>query len=296
MQKKFAREGIDVRIKKSGSVNPVIMVKQFANIMNDIKDVNERQARMQNSSVKQRAALKHKHKSVSASAIKRDLRKMKVVPKLKLCDQCRWHKAVNAVNTPAPNSGTGRKSSERLTLVSSLPKRVKIKSASISPPPLSKNEHKEEEENKKLTATAEFPKTKYESLNPFKSNRLASTKKELDFNQSTEKVPPSARSKQAKSIKSVRSRTSASVFHGSTFHKSFNIERDLSKYSKNLNYVTTERMLQGFTNSALGRRLTALKARNKILGRLSNKWDKERDAIKNVDWQASELYEAYQQS
>ena len=101
------------------------------------------------------------------------------------------------------------------------------------------------------------------------------------------------RSKHAKSLKSGRSRASASVFHGSTFHKSFNIERDLSKYSKNLNYVTTERMLQGFTNSALGRRLTALKARKKILGKLSSKWDKEREAIKNVDWHESELYEVY---
>ena len=86
MQKKFAKEGIDVRLKKSGSVNPVIMVKQFSNILNEIKNVNDSQKHMQYSTAKQRAELKRKHKSVSASAIKRDLRKMKVVPKLKLCD------------------------------------------------------------------------------------------------------------------------------------------------------------------------------------------------------------------
>ena len=53
-------------------------------------------------------------------------------------------------------------------------------------------------------------------------------------------------------------------------------------------------MLQGFTNSALGRRLHGLKVRNKILGKLSQKWDKEREAIKNVDWQETELFEVFQ--
>ena len=60
--------------------------------------------------------------------------------------------------------------------------------------------------------------------------------------------------------------------------------------------MTTERMLQGFTNSALGRRLTALKARQKIIGKLSSKWDREREAIKNVDWVNSELYSMFQRS
>ena len=55
-------------------------------------------------------------------------------------------------------------------------------------------------------------------------------------------------------------------------------------------------MLQGFTNSALGRRLTALKARQKIIGKLSSKWDKEREAIKNVDWFESELYQMFKRS
>ena len=87
---------------------------------------------MQNPSAKQKAALKKQHKSVSASAIKRDLRKMKVIPNLKLCDQCRWHNAVKTTTNSGRKSGT----TSRENLVSSLPKRVKIKSASISPPPL----------------------------------------------------------------------------------------------------------------------------------------------------------------
>ena len=41
LQKKFQREGIDVKLKKSKSVNPVIMVKQFANIMSEIKSLKE---------------------------------------------------------------------------------------------------------------------------------------------------------------------------------------------------------------------------------------------------------------
>ena len=112
---------------------------------------------MLNASAKQRATLKKQHKSVSASAIKRDLRKMKVIPSLKLCDQCRWH---NAVKTTT-NSGRKSGNASREKLVSSLPKRVKIKSASISPPPLSQNQHKVEEitpeNNKNLTATGKFP-------------------------------------------------------------------------------------------------------------------------------------------
>ena len=134
-----------------------------------------------------------------------------------------------------------------------------------------------------------FPKTHYESLRPQKSNRIFSNTRDV-VEASLGTPSTKAKRQPAKSLLSNRSRGSASIFHGSTFHRSFNIERDLSKYSKNLNYMTTERMLQGFTTSALGRRLTALKARQKIIGKLSSKWDRERAAIKNVDWYDSELY------
>ena len=56
MQKKFQKEGIDVKLKKSRSVNPVIMVKQFANIMTEIKSLKENQMKVNTD--KDRAALR----------------------------------------------------------------------------------------------------------------------------------------------------------------------------------------------------------------------------------------------
>ena len=47
---------MDVKLKKSRSVNPVIMVKQFANIMTEIKSVKENQLKVNTD--KDRAALK----------------------------------------------------------------------------------------------------------------------------------------------------------------------------------------------------------------------------------------------
>ena len=75
---------MDVKLKKSQSVNPVIMVKQFANIMTEIRSVKENQIKVNTD--KDRAALKKQHKSVSINALRRDMNKMKVVPKLIICD------------------------------------------------------------------------------------------------------------------------------------------------------------------------------------------------------------------
>ena len=140
-----------------------------------------------------------------------------------------------------------------------MPKRIRVKSNSP--------EHEsgplkgaKTPEKTKMPTNDYFPKTKYESLRPQKSNRIFSNTRDI-VEASLGTPSTKAKGQPAKSVLSNRSRKSASIFHGSTFHRSFNIERDLSKYSKNLNYMTTERMLQGFTTSALGRRLTALKAR-----------------------------------
>ena len=181
--------------------------------------------------------------------------------------------------------------------MSSLPKRIRIQSNSSEREPGSAKGAKTPE---RTTAPLNdyFPVTHYKSLKPQRSNKVFSkqrsnTKDLVETSLGT----PSSQSHRKQPLKSFRSnRSAASVWHGSTFHRSFNIERDLTKYSKNLNYVTTERMLQGFTNSALGRRLTALKARQKIIGKLSSKWDKEREAIKNVDWFESELYQMFKRS
>ena len=47
---------MDVKLKKSQSVNPVIMVKHFANIMTEIRSVKENQLKVNTD--KDRAALK----------------------------------------------------------------------------------------------------------------------------------------------------------------------------------------------------------------------------------------------
>ena len=40
------KKGTEVKLKKSGSVNPVVMVKHFSHILNDIKDVHESQEKL----------------------------------------------------------------------------------------------------------------------------------------------------------------------------------------------------------------------------------------------------------
>ena len=205
---------------------------------------------------KDRAALRKQHKSVSVNALRRDMRKMKVIPKLQVCDLCRNK---NAVINSSTRRSRSRSPQREVIQVSSLPKRIRVKSTS---PEQQVGLAKAAKTPEKSSAAMNdyFPKTHYESLRPQKSGRVFSNPREVRET-SLGTLSNKAKRQPAKSLISNRSRTSASIFHGSTFHRSFNIERDLSKYSKNLNYMTTERMLQGFTNSALGRRLTALKAR-----------------------------------
>ena len=58
MAKKFVieatKEGMDVKLKKSGSVNPVIMVRQFSNILKDIKAVQENENELKSKTAKER--------------------------------------------------------------------------------------------------------------------------------------------------------------------------------------------------------------------------------------------------
>ena len=257
-----------------------------------------------------------KHSSVSHKQIRRDLRRIKQEPKPVICDQCRWHNAVNSINPTTPNAdpakcmSTGRKSNHS-RLASSLPPRTRIKLQDQSTSPGRHPDEALPKKRKKAPAVDDYNssnskndriKAKYESLNLTKKKSQVFTAQkggELSNAKSQRSVwNQSERSPRHKTpFKTGRSKlsctNSASVFHGQTFHKSFQIEKDLGKYTKDLNYVTTERMLTGFTNSALGRRLASLKARGKILSGLTQKWDKERDLIKNVDWAKSELYDVF---
>ena len=79
-------------------------------------------------------------------------------------------------------------------------------------------------------------------------------------------------------------------------NRKFKISRDLHKYSKELDYRQSDRKLQLFSKTAKGRNLTQMRKRADVIFETESKWKRERDALKNTDWEDSDLYEAYKES
>lgn len=79
-------------------------------------------------------------------------------------------------------------------------------------------------------------------------------------------------------------------------NRKFDVKRDLHKYSRELDYRKSERKMKLFNKSAKGRNLTQMRKQVEFKAVRCNKWDAEREALKNVDWQDSDLYEAYKES
>lgn len=79
-------------------------------------------------------------------------------------------------------------------------------------------------------------------------------------------------------------------------NRTFNIQRDLTKYSKNLDYNQSQRKLAAFDKTARGRNLGQMRKRAELAARAKAKWDKEREMMRNVDWEDSDLFEAFKES
>ena len=70
----------------------------------------------------------------------------------------------------------------------------------------------------------------------------------------------------------------------------------MSKYSKELDYKKSERKLVMFNKSAKGKHLTNMRQRAEFVSEQETKWNRERDALKNTDWEDSDLFEAFKES
>lgn len=72
------------------------------------------------------------------------------------------------------------------------------------------------------------------------------------------------------------------------------MKRDLSKYSRDLHYLSIDRKYNLFSKTVRGNVVHRRKQEEKAQ-RLS-KWAQEREALKKVDWEDSDLFEAFQES
>ena len=102
------------------------------------------------------------------------------------------------------------------------------------------------------------------------------------------------------SLKKLPSANTSRMSQGSKYKKilarKFKIERDLPKYTKDLDYARSERKLLMFSKSAKGKNLSHMRKRAELVADKESKWNNEREALKNVDWEDSDLFEAYKES
>ena len=76
-------------------------------------------------------------------------------------------------------------------------------------------------------------------------------------------------------------------------NRTFKIERDLSKYSKELNYRESERKIGLYSQTVRGRNLFKLRAKVKVAQKHEIRWNARRDAMKNTDWHDSDIFRAF---
>jgi len=51
-----------------------------------------------------------------------------------------------------------------------------------------------------------------------------------------------------------------------------------------------------FSKSAKGKHLTSMRQRAEMVSELETKWNREREALKNTDWEDSDIFNAYKES
>lgn len=89
------------------------------------------------------------------------------------------------------------------------------------------------------------------------------------------------------SRKLMRSLGRGSTNSGSSFRKilsrPFLIERDINKYSQELDWKQTERRVIKFEKTAFGRRVPGMEVKGNAI-KFSVMWEAEKKALKNVDW------------
>ena len=92
------------------------------------------------------------------------------------------------------------------------------------------------------------------------------------------------------------SRMSQNSNYKKILNRKFKISRDLSKYTKDLDYKQSERKLKMFSKTAKGKNLNEMRKRAEFIHAKEQKWAKEREILKNMDWEDSDLFEAFKES
>ena len=69
----------------------------------------------------------------------------------------------------------------------------------------------------------------------------------------------------------------------------------MSKYSRDLHFLSIDRRLNLFSKTVRGNVIQKRKLSEQKTQRLS-KWAQEREAMKKVDWEDSDLFEAFRES
>ena len=87
------------------------------------------------------------------------------------------------------------------------------------------------------------------------------------------------------SRKKARSVSSTDSNYKKILNRKFNIKNDLHKYSKDLDYNQYGRKINRFNRSAFGRNLTDMRKAAAVKAEHVSKWDREREALKNIDWE-----------
>ena len=78
-------------------------------------------------------------------------------------------------------------------------------------------------------------------------------------------------------------------------NRKFVISRDLTKYTKDLRYLGINQKYKMFTRTVRGN-LVAQRKKALQKQEQANEWAKKREALKLVDWEDSDLYDAFVES
>jgi len=79
-------------------------------------------------------------------------------------------------------------------------------------------------------------------------------------------------------------------------NRKFKIERDLTKYSKELSFSQTARKVDMFNKTRKGKNLAGERKRAELMVGWETRHNRERDIMKTMDWSDSDLFDVYTES
>lgn len=79
-------------------------------------------------------------------------------------------------------------------------------------------------------------------------------------------------------------------------NRKFNIEKDLSKYSKELSFSQTARKVDMFNKTRKGKNLAEHRRKAELLAKWDAEHNRDREIMKKMDWSDSDLYDVYKES